>query len=84
MARLLKANAKATATPISICYNQDMQNSISEPTTPQTLKQMQQQKPTWCGLLLLHTRQLKKGPMTSEHTLTIIYKYGLNVLFSIT
>ncbi len=40
MGRLVKDDRKATVTLITTRYNQDMQNTISERTTRQTLKQM--------------------------------------------
>ncbi len=40
MGRLVRDDRKATVTQITICYNQGMQNTISELTTRQTLKQM--------------------------------------------
>ncbi len=40
MGRLVKDDRKATVTQISTRYNQGMQNTISEPTTHRTLKQM--------------------------------------------
>ncbi len=40
MSRLVRDDRKATVTQITTRYNQDMQNTISEHTTRQTLKQM--------------------------------------------
>ncbi len=40
MGRLVRDDRKATLTQITTCYNQDMQNTISERTTRRTLKQM--------------------------------------------
>ncbi len=40
MDRLVRDDRKATVTQITTRYNQDMQNTISEHTTRQTLKQM--------------------------------------------
>ncbi len=40
MGRLVRDDRKATVTQITTCYNQGMQNIISEHTTRQTLKQM--------------------------------------------
>ncbi len=40
MGRLVRDDRKATVTQITTRYNQDMQNTISEHTTRQTLKQM--------------------------------------------
>ncbi len=40
MGRLVRDDRKATLTQITTCYNQDMQNTISERTTHRTLKQM--------------------------------------------
>ncbi len=40
MDRLVRDDRKATVTQITTRYNQDMQNTISEPTTRRTLKQM--------------------------------------------
>ncbi len=40
MGRLVRDNRKVTVTQIIICYNQGMQNTISECTTRRTLKQM--------------------------------------------
>ncbi len=40
MGRLVRDDRKATVTQITTCYNQGMQNSISERTTSRTLKQM--------------------------------------------
>ncbi len=40
MGRLVRNDRKATVTQITTCYNQGMQNSISERTTRRTLKQM--------------------------------------------
>ncbi len=40
MGRLVRDDRKATVTQINTCYNQGMQNTISECTTHQTLKQM--------------------------------------------
>ncbi len=40
MGRLVKDDRKATVTQITPCYNQGMQNTISECTTRRTLKQM--------------------------------------------
>ncbi len=40
MGRLVRDDIKATVTQITTCYNQGMQNTISERTTHQTLKQM--------------------------------------------
>ncbi len=39
MGRLDRDDRKATVTQITTRYNQDMQNTISEPTTHRTLKQ---------------------------------------------
>ncbi len=38
--RLIRDDRKATVTQITTCYNQGMQNTISERTTHRTLKQM--------------------------------------------
>ncbi len=40
MDRLVRDDRKTTVTQITTCYNQDMQNTISEHTTRRTLKQM--------------------------------------------
>ncbi len=40
MGRLVRDDRKATVTQITTCYNQGMQNTISEHTTRRTLKQM--------------------------------------------
>ncbi len=40
MDRLVREDRKATVTQINTCYNQGMQNTISERTTRRTLKQM--------------------------------------------
>ncbi len=40
MGRLVRDDSKATVTQITTCYNQGMQNTISECTTRRTLKQM--------------------------------------------
>ncbi len=40
MDRLVRDDRKATVTQITTCYNQGMQNTISERTTRRTLKQM--------------------------------------------
>ncbi len=40
MSRLVRDDRKPTVTQITTCYNQGMQNTISEHTTRQTLKQM--------------------------------------------
>ncbi len=40
MGRLVRDKRKATVTQITTCYNQDMQNTISECTTHRTQKQM--------------------------------------------
>uniref|UniRef100_A0A9J8DCM4 Transposase Tc1-like domain-containing protein n=1 Tax=Cyprinus carpio carpio TaxID=630221 RepID=A0A9J8DCM4_CYPCA len=40
MGRLVRDERKATVTQITTCYNQGMQNTISERTTCRTLKQM--------------------------------------------
>ncbi len=40
MDRLVRDDRKATVTQITTCYNQGLQNTISERTTRQTLKQM--------------------------------------------
>ncbi len=40
MGRLVRDDRKATVTQITTCYNQGMQNTISEHTTHRTLKQM--------------------------------------------
>ncbi len=40
MGRLVRDDRKATFTQITTCYNQGMQNTISERTTHRTLKQM--------------------------------------------
>ncbi len=40
MGRLVRDDRKATVTEMTTCYNQGMQNNISERTTRQTLKQM--------------------------------------------
>ncbi len=40
MGRLVRNDRKATATEITTRYNQGIQNTIAERTTPQTLKQM--------------------------------------------
>ncbi len=40
MGRLVRDYRKATVTQITTCYNQGMQNTISEHTTHRTLKQM--------------------------------------------
>ncbi len=40
MVRLVRDDRKATVTQIITCYNQGMQNTISEHTTHRTLKQM--------------------------------------------
>ncbi len=40
MSRLVRDDRKATVTQITTCYNQGMQNTISERTTRRTLKQM--------------------------------------------
>ncbi len=39
-AKCINVNVKATITQITTCYNQGMQNTISERTTRRTLKQM--------------------------------------------
>ncbi len=40
LGRLVRDDIKATVTQITTCYNQDMQNTISERTAHRTLKQM--------------------------------------------
>ncbi len=40
MGRLVRDDRKTTVTQITTCYNQGMQNTISEHTTHRTLKQM--------------------------------------------
>lgn len=52
LARLLWGDGKDTVTQINTCYNQDVQNSISEHTKGQTLNQMvyRSKKPQWVPL----------------------------------
>ncbi len=52
MGRLVRDDRKATITQINTCYNQCMQNTISERTTHRTLKQMgySSRRPHWVPL----------------------------------
>ncbi len=52
MGRLVRDDRKATVTQITTRYNQGMQNTISERTTRQTLKQMgySSRRPHWVPL----------------------------------
>ncbi len=53
MGRLVRYDRKGTVTQITTRYNQGMQNTISEHTTCQTLKQMgySSRRPHWVPLL---------------------------------
>ncbi len=59
MGRLVRDDRKATVTQITTHYNQGMQNTISESTTHQTLKQMgySSRRPHWVPLLSAKNRK---------------------------
>ncbi len=59
MGRLVRDDRKATVTQITTHYNQGMQNTISERTTRQTLKQMcySSRRPHWVPLLSAKNRK---------------------------
>ncbi len=59
MGRLIRDDRKATVTQITTHYNQGMQNTISERTTRQTLKQMgnSSRRPHWVPLLPAKNRK---------------------------
>uniref|UniRef100_A0AAR2J702 Transposase Tc1-like domain-containing protein n=1 Tax=Pygocentrus nattereri TaxID=42514 RepID=A0AAR2J702_PYGNA len=61
MGRLVQDDRKATATQIITCYNQGMQNTISERTTRRTLKKMgySSRRPHWVPLLSAKNRKLR-------------------------
>ncbi len=58
MGRLVRDDRKTTVTQITTCYNQVMQNTISERTTRQTLKQMgySSRRPHWVPFLSAKNR----------------------------
>ncbi len=59
MGRLVRDDRKATVTQITICYNQNMENTISECTTRRTLKHMgySSRSPHWVPLLSAKNRK---------------------------
>ncbi len=60
MGRLVRDDRKTTVTQITTCYNQYMQNTISERTTRRTLKQMgysSRRTPLWVPLLSAKNRK---------------------------
>uniref|UniRef100_A0AAR2IXT2 Transposase Tc1-like domain-containing protein n=1 Tax=Pygocentrus nattereri TaxID=42514 RepID=A0AAR2IXT2_PYGNA len=61
MGRLVPDDRKATVTQITTCYNQGMQNTISECTTCRTLKKMgySSRRPHWVLLLSAKNRKLR-------------------------
>uniref|UniRef100_A0AAR2K5Q1 Transposase Tc1-like domain-containing protein n=1 Tax=Pygocentrus nattereri TaxID=42514 RepID=A0AAR2K5Q1_PYGNA len=61
MGRLVQDGRKATVTQITTCYNQGMQNTISECTTCRTLKKMgySSRRPHWVPLLSAKKRKLR-------------------------
>ncbi len=60
MGRLDRDDRKATVTPITTRYNQDMQNTISEHTTRRTLKQMGYSSRRPHRVLLLSAKNRKR------------------------
>ncbi len=60
MGRLVRDDRKATVTQISTCYNQCMQNTISEHTTRRTLKQMGYSSRRPHQVLLLSAKNRKR------------------------
>ncbi len=68
MGRLVRDDRKATVTQITTRYNQSMQNTISEYTTRQTLKQMgySNRKPHRVPLLSAKNRKLRLQ-FTQDH-----------------
>ncbi len=60
MGRLVRDDRKATVTQITTCYNQGMQNILSERTTRRTLKQMgSSSRRPGDTEATIHTRSLK-------------------------
>ncbi|KAL1255673.1 hypothetical protein QQF64_013734, partial [Cirrhinus molitorella] len=61
MARLVRADRKATVTQITTRYNRGMQKSISERTTRQTLRRMgySSRRPHMVPLLSAKNRKLR-------------------------
>ncbi len=68
MGRLVIDDRKETVTQITTRYNQGMQNSISEPSTHQTLKQMDcsSRRPHW--VLLLSAKNRKRRLQFTQGT----------------
>ncbi len=60
MGRLIRDDRKATVTQITTCYNQGMQNTISERTTRRTLKKMGYSRRRPHRVLLLSTKNRKR------------------------
>ncbi len=60
MGRLVRDDRKATITQITTCYNQGMQNTISERTTRRTLKQMGSSSRRPHRVLLLSAKNRKR------------------------
>ncbi len=60
MGRLVRDDRKATVTQITTCYNQGMQNTISERTTRRTLKQMGYSSRRPYRVLLLSAKNRKR------------------------
>ncbi len=60
MGRLVRDDRKATVTQITTCYNQGMQNTISEHTTRRTLKQMGSSSRRPHRVLLLSAKNRKQ------------------------
>ncbi len=68
MDRLVRDDRKATVTRITTCYNQGMQNTISECTTHQTLKKMGYSSKRPHQVLLLSAKNRKqKLQFTQTH-----------------
>ena len=82
MCRLVRDDTKATVTQITTCYNQGMQNTISERTIRRTLKQMghSSRKPHRVPLMADENRKLRLQFTQAHQNLTV--KYWKNVSWS--
>ncbi len=71
MGRLVRDDRKATVTQITKWYNQGIQNTISERTTPRTLKQMGYSSRRPHRVLLLSDKNRKRRIRTGSSKLDI-------------
>ena len=82
MGRLFQDNRNATVGQMTTCYNHGMQNTISESTTLQTLKQMgyssriPHQVPLLSGKILHHVTKLRSSQTWFLNMMNSLYSNG--------